>query len=162
MLYVIDSGIMMNIDSTIEIDDGDIYTTTKAMSEIKSMIAKHMLEVTAANNPIRIVDPEEKYVNQVTTRIHKMGVDKVSQVDLELIALALSLQPQDDVILISDDFGLRNVAEELKINTQGYKNVKQIKIRKYRLICEACGEKYTAIITECEVCGHTKFRRKRR
>jgi UPF0271 protein len=118
-----------------------------------------LLEILVEADNLRIVDPDEKYANQVyNVTIQSGDYSKLSKADISVLALAYQL----DKTLISDDFAVENTAKLLGISimplvTKGIKH-----IRKWISFCGTCGKGYGPNITECSICGNRLKRRSKR
>ena len=158
MKTVIDSGIFMNISYLPSIE-GDIYIPSSILEEVKSYTAKNVMDLALANQKVLSLQPEEKYIKKINELARSMGQTRLSKQDIEVLALALSLSEHDDVLILTDDYGLKNIAHELKLKTKGMKTSKGSQKRKYDFICLACDSKFNFSIDECEICGHNQFKR---
>lgn len=161
MYKVLDSGIFMNLSELPNID-GEVFLTPNTLDEIKSNLSTNVLTLFLATRKPNIVEPDEKHLSQVVLTAKKMGQNKLSNVDIEVIGLALMLMEQNKVTIVSDDFGIRNVAHELRIPSIGIKTSGGNKKRLYKYICEGCSQVYYQIENDCEICGSMNFKRKRR
>jgi rRNA maturation endonuclease Nob1 len=162
MKVIFDSGIIMNLDHLPKLQ-GEFYTTNYAIEEIRSSQSKNIFEIFQSQHRISVFDPEEKYVEIVESTSKFMGQIELSKTDTSVIALALMFSEQNDkVLLISDDYGLRNVAHELKIKSKGLKTKGGSQLRKFRYICTACNFEFNERVDECDNCGNQSFKRKRR
>jgi UPF0271 protein len=118
-----------------------------------------LLEILVEADNLRIVDPDEKYANEVySVTIQSGDYSKLSKADISVLALAYQL----DKTLISDDFAVENAAKLLGISimplvTKGIKH-----IRKWISFCGTCGKGYGPNITECSICGNRLKRRSKR
>ena len=118
-----------------------------------------LLEVLVEADNLRIVDPDEKYANEVySVTIQSGDYSKLSKADISVLALAYQLGKT----LISDDFAVENTAKLLGISimplvTKGIKH-----IRKWISFCGTCGKGYSPNITECSICGNRLKRRSKR
>jgi rRNA maturation endonuclease Nob1 len=158
MKTVIDSGIFMNISYLPSIE-GDIYIPSSILEEVKSYTAKNVMDLALANRKVLSLQPEEKYIKIINELARSMGQTRLSKQDIEVLALALSLSEHDEVMILTDDYGLKNIAHELKMKTKGMRTSKGNQKRIYAFICLACDSKFNFSIDECEICGHNKFKR---
>ena len=161
MKIIIDSGILMNLNYLPEIV-GEFYTSTSALNELKSQISKNIFDLFNSKNKLTILDPKEKERKIVIETINKIGQVPLSDPDIDILAIALMLNESGNSMIYSDDYGLRNVAHQLKLQSSGVKTTGGDSLRKFRYICKACSKSYNQKIEECHVCGHTNFLRKRR
>lgn len=88
-------------------------------------------------------------------------IEKLSQTDLEVIALAYEKKDKGfNVTIVSDDYSIENLARILHINsipiiTKGISNIVQ-----WLIYCSGCGKVFKdKRIMICDVCG-TKLKRK--
>ncbi|OLS28517.1 MAG: Endoribonuclease Nob1 [Candidatus Heimdallarchaeota archaeon LC_2] len=151
----------MNLNYLPEIV-GEIYTSNSAVSELKSQISKNIFNMFKSQNKLTIVDPEGKERKIVINTINKIGQLSLSDPDIDILAIALKLNEIENVLIYSDDYGLRNVAHQLKLQSTGVKTTGGDTLRKFKYICKACSASYNQKIDECNVCGHTNFLRRRR
>ncbi|MCH8909041.1 MAG: hypothetical protein IH840_18325 [Candidatus Heimdallarchaeota archaeon] len=149
----------MNVTSWAALED-DVYTSPLVFGELKSSLSQQLFALADEYNRIQIVKPLAKYVAKVRAAASDIGQDRLSDADCEILGLALQMKEEDEVLLLSDDFGLRNVSIKLEIKSKGVKTTKQIRKREYKYICNACQTSYDYLVDECEVCGHTHFKRK--
>ena len=161
MIAVIDAGIVMNT-ALLPILTGDITIPSSVLAEIKSQQAKHILEIMIAEKRLSVISPLPKYLQKIKTVVSNMGQNRLSMQDMDVLAVALMMTKQDEVILYSDDYGVRNVAHELRIQSSGVTTSGGNKKRKYKYQCTACGRMYHYLVDDCDICGHTKFKRYRR
>lgn len=161
MKVVFDSGIIMNLDHLPDIT-GEFYTTQLAIDEIQSTQARHLYELFKEKYRVSILSTDVTYVNQVEKCSKSIGQIKLSETDKGILALALMLSGQDDVLLLSDDYGLRNVAHELELQSKGVKTKGGNQLRKFSYMCTACNSIFSERVEECDTCGNKKFTRRRR
>jgi len=118
-------------------------------TEIRSR--SEILEALISAGKIRIVEPSTDARERVKRTAERIGeINALSDADIDALALAL----QENAILVTDDFHVQNVAEELKIKYEGVTGKIKEK-RKYVLKCINCGRKYSPMYKgkRCKVCG---------
>jgi len=138
--------------------EGRYYTTYHVMDEVGSRgIGSQLI-----HSRVQVTEPSKESLQKVRQVSMKTGDFKsLSEADSSIIAVSLDLASGGgDVILVTDDFAVRNVAEALGINlsnTQVRGGWKQITWVTY---CKGCGKEYSdPKKTTCDVCG-TKLSRK--
>ncbi|MHA2402767.1 MAG: NOB1 family endonuclease [Candidatus Kariarchaeaceae archaeon] len=161
MKYVVDSGIFMNQQMLPSID-GEIYLCRSVLEELKGQLTKNIYNLILSTHKISEIEPEKGYLQKVEQSMERIGQISLSNADKDLLALALMLSNYDQVILISDDYALRNVAHDLQINSKGSKTHGGGELRKYHYVCQACGKKFKGTVFDCDICGSARFRRIRR
>jgi UPF0271 protein len=104
-----------------------------------------------------------QFTQQIQEIIQQTGdAGRLSVVDIELLAIALELHDEgNSVVVISDDYSIQNVANQLQI---AYRSLSTFGIRyQFQWInyCPGCYRKYpaTVTITRCDVCG-TELKKK--
>lgn len=138
--------------------EGRYYTTYHVMDEVGSRGVGSQL----IHSRVQVTEPSKGSLQKVKQVAVKTGDSKsLSEADASIIAVSLDLVSSgSDVVLVSDDFAVRNVAEALGIglsDTQVRGGWKQITWVTY---CKGCGKEYSdAKATTCDVCG-TKLSRK--
>lgn len=138
--------------------EGRYYTTYHVMDEVGSRgIGSQLI-----HSRVQVTEPSKESVQKVKEIALQTGDSKsLSEADTSIVAVCLDLVSSgSEVVLVSDDFAVRNVAEALGIglsqtNVRG--EWKQITWVTY---CKGCGKKYVdPKTTVCNVCG-TKLSRK--
>ena len=118
-------------------------------TEIRSR--SEVLEALVSAGKVQIVEPSKDARKMVERTAERMGeANALSSADIDALALAL----QENAILVTDDFHVQNVAEELGIHYEGITEKIREK-RKYVLKCVNCGKKYPPTYKgkRCRVCG---------
>jgi len=112
---------------------------------------------------LRVKTPSIHFLDRVKESSKAVGdVLYLSQVDLQVLALALELKSTShDPLIVTDDYSIQNVANQIGID---FASLMTFGIR-YRLhwilYCPACHRKYPSDykFKSCQVCG-TELRRK--
>ena len=93
-------------------------TVPKVEEEIKrNSMNKLRFETALENGKVKVKAPSQEFINQIRLSSSKVGDSfKLSETDIELLALALELKstgysPQ----VVSDDYSIQNVASKLEI-----------------------------------------------
>ncbi|MHA2100173.1 MAG: hypothetical protein ACW99A_15975, partial [Candidatus Kariarchaeaceae archaeon] len=141
---------------------GEFYTTNIAIDEIRSSQSKNIFEIFRAQHQVTVLDPKATYIHLVEQVSQQIGQLKLSSIDYSVLALATMLNEDDEVLILSDDYGLRNVAHELKLSSRGVKTKGGDQLRKYKYVCTACNSMVNERVAECDNCGNISFKRKRR
>jgi UPF0271 protein len=101
-------------------------------------------------------DAEQQYIEKVISVAKETGdYLRLSQADLSVLALAFQLQ----MILVSDDYAVENIATLLKIpfKTIGTKGI--VAVRKWIPFCSTCNKAYNSSTNQCLICGNKLKRR---
>lgn len=136
------------------------YTTTLVFQEVHHLKGSYsLLETLVETGNLRIVDPDQKFVDLVNSTTKKSGdSSKLSVADISVLAVAYQL----DKTLISDDYAVENTAKLLGISIKplGTKGIKHV--RKWVSFCKTCGKGYSPNLRECLICGNRLRRRFKR
>ena len=138
------------IISVIEFEEA--VTVPEVLDEIVNRTSKRRAENEIAAGRLRILEPDEKTVNEIIRQAKKTG-ESLSTTDIKLIALAKEL----DATLLTDDYGIQNICKCLDIEFQGIEKEKIKKIFFRKLYCPNCKKYYSSRF--CPVCGRKLVRR---
>jgi endoribonuclease Nob1 len=140
--------------------EGKYYTTYQVLDEVRGRgIGAQLI-----HSRVQVTEPSKEAVQKVKEASNRTGDQKsLSEADTSILAVSLDLiksKRDEQVILVTDDFAVRNVAEVVGINlseTAIRGNWKRITWITY---CKGCGKEYLdAKGSVCDVCG-TKLSRK--
>lgn len=102
------------------------------------------------NEMIQFVSPGKQSIEKVREAARLTGDDiRLSQVDMEVLALALELK----ATIITDDYSIQNLAARMGIDYKGVGKVGIRKVIRWRYKCSGCGRTYSDFHPECPVCG---------
>ena len=157
-IYVLDSTVFAEKQAS-KFTENACVTVMEVAEEMKSLEAK--VEFDRLSHIINIMEPEKEFVESVEKAAKKTN-DKVSNTDKKVIALALHFKAKKKaVVMVSDDYGVQNVAKSLKLE---FMPLKQKGIRQqfeWMRKCKACGKPMPG--EECQICGSAgKFVPKRK
>lgn len=142
-------------------------TVPKVEEEIKrNSMNKLRFETALENGRVKVRAPTQEFVNQIITASSKVGDSfKLSETDIELLALALELKatgynPQ----IITDDYSIQNVAKQLGIEFLALATFGIKRLLEWIRYCPACYREYpsNSSAKECKVCGTALKRKPRR
>ena len=143
--------------------DIHLYTTHLVIDEIRDDMAQIRAVNWSQTGKLVIQTPSEDSIKHVAIRSRNMGEEKVlSDTDHSVLALTYQLKEQgNDVALVSDDYSVQNMAEELGLKYTGM-NTRGIK-RRFQWIhyCPGCRKQFPEPQPEniCPICG-TELKRK--
>lgn len=139
-----------------------LYTTYLVREEVRDEMARIRLDNWVQTGRITIKSPDPDSMKQVMASSKKMGENKaLSDTDHSVIALALELSPQFDVTVISDDYSVQNLSDELGIKHRGM-ITRGIKKRfNWVHYCPGCWKHFDGPQEDnvCPICG-TETKRK--
>ena len=127
------------------------YTTPNVYDEIKHIKKNHdALGILLETKRLTIIEPEKEYTDVVIKMSKTTGdFNELSKEDISSIALCLKLNGE----LITDDFAVSNVAQNLGLNvsplmTRGIKDVGN-----WVYYCPGCHKNFSKS-RECPICGN--------
>jgi UPF0271 protein len=152
-LFVVDSSALLSgkpiaISGKLVVPNGVEKEINKGGRDFRQF--RYMLE---AGMQVRF--PSQDSMEKVEIASHRTGDDtRISDADREVLALALELRIDgEDAVILSDDYSIQNVAEELCIPYQSFEH-RGIK-EKFKWIykCKGCGRNFDKKYKLCPFCG---------
>jgi endoribonuclease Nob1 len=136
---------------------GRYYTTQAVFDEVKHIKKSHgAIEALLESNTLQIVNSDGKSIEKVVVAARRTGdYAKLSEADISIIALALQLE----IVLVTNDYAVANVASTLKIPVKSVASKAITHTRKWIAYCSACGRAFGPNAKECRLCGN-RLRRK--
>lgn len=147
--------------------DKEQLIVPKVEEEIRrDSMVKMRFEAALESGRVKVRAPSQEFLNQVIRESIKVGDSfKLSETDIELLALALELKstgwaPQ----IVSDDYSIQNVATELGIEFLALATFGIKRLLEWIRYCPACYREYPTYSStkECQICGTTLKRKPRR
>jgi UPF0271 protein len=142
--------------------DVEQVTVQKVLEEAKDLCSKLELEAAVVAGKVKVMEPSKSSLAEVRLKVGQTG-DRVSDTDVELLALALDLRwAGEEPMLVTDDYAIQNLARLLGIPYRRVAMPGITEVLTWEMTCPACGRSYPATATQCEVCGSSLVRRPRR
>ncbi len=143
--------------------EGKYYTTYQVLDEVRGRgIGAQLI-----HSRVQVTEPSKESVQKVKEASNRTGDQKsLSEADTSILAVTLDLvksKRDEEVVLVTDDFAVRNVAEVIGINlSETSLRGGEWKRITWITYCKGCGKEYLdSKKSVCEVCG-TKLSRKPR
>ena len=142
--------------------EGKYFTTYQVLDEVRGRgIGAQLI-----HSRVQVTEPSKESILKVKEASNKTGDSKsLSEADTSILAVSLDLiksRRDQDVVLVTDDFAVRNVAEVIGVNLSETSIRGEWKKITWITYCKGCGKEYLdARGSVCEVCG-TKLSRKPR
>ncbi len=142
-------------------------TVPKVEEEIKrNTMNKLRFETAIESGRVKVKAPSKEYINQIMASSSKVGDSfKLSETDIELLALALELKASGyNPQIVSDDYSIQNVATKVDIEFSALATFGIKRLIEWIRYCPACYREYPANSSakECKVCGTALKRKPRR
>jgi len=131
---------------------GKNYTTPDNLREVKDAESRKSLFI--YQNKLIVMEPEESYVKKIKEVAKELG-ERLSITDIKVLALALQLRG----VILSDDYGVLNVAQSLGIKWRSVRTKGITRKMRWENYCPNCKRTYPPELRECPVCGSPLARR---
>jgi len=127
--------------------NGELVTTPSVVAELVDLRSKCRYETLLAQG-LQVHSPPQETLARVREAARRIGdLERLSQADADVLALALDLGGT----VLSDDFAVQNVAQELAVPVQPVQQ-RKAKKRVWKFRCSGCG-RFSKEPGECPVCG---------
>jgi len=141
------------IDSSAIFQRKAVYDNMVTVPEVVSEIIDEESALYFSVKDLRVEEASRESIEEVLKVARKTGdIHKLSETDIKVLAKALDeIKKGEDVILVTDDYAMQNVAMKLGIK---FENIVQNKISKefkWVKVCRGCGRKLDG--DTCPVCG---------
>ena len=156
-IYVLDSTpLLMGYSPSMVTNEH--YTTQEILDEVGM---DETLRMTVVRSWLQIREPTLKSVKTVKEAASETGDNLVlSPADLSILALSSEISREGkNVIVLTDDYAVQNVASKLHIPFQNYawRSIRRTII--WELYCPTCRKTYNTQRRTCPNCGSTLKRR---
>ncbi len=139
-----------------------LFTTYFVKGEVREEMAQIRLDNWERTGRIIIKNPSEESLNHILTSSKKLGENKaLSATDHSVVGLAYEMSKEYDVTVISDDYAVQNLSDELGIKHKGL-ITRGIKKRfQWVHYCPGCWKHFDGPQEDkaCPICG-TELKRK--
>jgi UPF0271 protein len=138
-------------------------TTSAVLDEIKDLKSQMTVQNALQEGNMKIAEPDSEALRKVQKAVKRSGdILRLSEVDKELVALALFLKKNYNLQVVTDDYSMQNI---LKIMNIPYRSVLTEGINEiygWIKICRGCRQKYPSDHEgeECDTCGSALYRKK--
>jgi len=140
------------------------FTVPKVEEEIqRNSMIKVRFNTAIESGKVKVKAPSEEFSTAAKSSACKVGDSyKLSEADMQLLALALELKAQGFTPqIVTDDYSIQNVAAQLGIEFLALVTFGIKRLLEWIRYCPACYRQYPAEckFKECQVCG-TELKRK--
>lgn len=132
-----------------------IFTTPKIIEEVKHIKKSYrMIDMLIDANIVNIIEPSSVSIKKASILAEKSGdIDRLSDADLSLIALALEL----DYEVVTDDYAIINILRQNNIKVRSI-STKMRKVGRWIKYCKGCKATYSKG-SICNKCGNKLSRK---
>jgi UPF0271 protein len=138
-----------------------LYTSPLVIDEIRDEMAKIRVVNWSRTDKLVIKMPTDESIKHILTQSMRIGeADALSEADQSILALTYQLkQLGKAVTLVSDDYSVQNLADELGLRYTGMGTLGIQRRFHWIYYCPGCRKQYQELNEVCPFCG-TKVRRK--
>jgi endoribonuclease Nob1 len=153
--FIIDTSAIL---SGLPLNLGDVLmvTTPKVAAELQPGGRDHRTFELLQSKGLIIQQPSHESIQTINTTAKDIGErDRLSPADIEILALAYEIKNQmnADVVILSDDYSIQNIASTLSINFQAVSQQGITKKFKWRYRCPGCKKQFDHEVKTCPICG---------
>jgi UPF0271 protein len=141
--------------------EGSIWITEEILSEIKQFELNTLVNTHIETGVLNIGHPSISSIHKVINAAVRLGeVFALSKADISILALGIDLSLQgEDVIILTNDYSIQNVALELGIKYEPIGKQKISRKITWLHYCQDCGYSARVIINSCPKCGSKNIKR---
>jgi len=153
--YVIDTSAILS-GKPINLGEMEIVTTPKVSDEFRPGGRDYQNFQYLKEKGLNILSPDKKMIEEVKRISDKTGdKNRLSKTDIEILALALELDKKEyyEIIILTDDYSIQNVANALNLKFQSVNQSGITKRFKWDYRCRGCGKRFKDSIKICPICG---------
>lgn len=144
-IYVIDSSAIFQRKA--------VYPNMVTVPEVAAEILDDASVLYFSVKNLKVEEASDESVREALSAASRTGdIHKLSETDIKVLAKALDeVKKGNDVVLVTDDYAIQNVAMYLGIKFEGILHKQISKEFKWVKVCRGCGRKIESDV--CPVCG---------
>ncbi len=153
--FIIDTSAILS-GKPIQIPDAELITTPGVSDELTPGGRDYQAFELLKETGLAIHAPSKESLLHVKKTAQKTGDDRrLSTADIEIVAVALDInkQPDQEAVILTDDYSIQNIASTLHIKFEGFSQKGITKKFKWVSRCPGCGKHFKETTTICPICG---------
>jgi UPF0271 protein len=154
-VFIIDTSAILS-GKPIRFNHVKIVTTPAVSDELKPGGRDFRTFELLKETGLGIYAPSQETINHVKKTAKETGDDtRLSFADIEIVALAIDInkEPDQEAIILTDDYSIQNVASTLHIQFQAFSQNGITKKFKWVSRCPGCKKQFNEITKICPICG---------
>ena len=153
--FIIDTSAILS-GKPIHIQNAALITTPGVSDELTPGGRDYQTFELLKETGLAIHVPSKESLLHVTKTAQETGDDRrLSSADIEIVAVALDInkEPDQEAIILSDDYSIQNIASTLHIKFEGFSQKGITKRFKWVSRCPGCGKQFSEPTKICPICG---------
>jgi len=155
--YILDTSAFLS-GKPINITDGLLVTTPKVAAELRPGGRDYRAFQLLREKGLCVYEPTAASLTQCRNAATQSGdITRLSPTDLEVLAIALDINkdPEQEAVVLSDDYSIQNLAAILHIKYLGLSQEGITRRITWVVTCPGCGRRFSEKVAVCPVCGTT-------
>jgi UPF0271 protein len=152
--YIIDTSVILS-GKPVNLD-ANMITTPGVAKEFSPGGKDYQNFQFLIEKGLAVHNPAKESMKQINIISLKTGdKERLSEADKEILALAVDVNKngENEAVILTDDYSIQNVAQELKIKFETISQRGITKKFKWIYRCSGCGKKFEENIKTCPICG---------
>mgnify|MGYP000095780616 CR=1 FL=1 len=140
----------------------ECYKTTAEVLKEVTHSGKYLAIINTLIDSKRLVveePPSEAYQRVRAAAAETKDISTLSEADLSILALALHYSEKGDVVIVTDDYAVQNVAQTLNIRFTPTMSRGIRRMVRWVQYCPACSQVFGGNMRYCPICGTALKRR---
>lgn len=163
VIYVLDAAALFASYQLMLPHNSKAVTTKEVVEEVRDLGSRASLELSLSAGKLVVVEVPNEFLVEAVRVVRDLGeFSKLSKADISLTALMIMLVRVCgvDVLVVTDDYSIQNIATYLGLKVLGVKRRTIDRVVKYVSVCRLCGYvDTTGLGVVCPVCGGFMSRR---
>ena len=152
-IFILDTSAILS-GKPINLDNVKMVTAQGISNELKPGGRDYQSFQFLKERGLTIHSPSSESIEKIKAISRKTGdINRLSDTDIEILALAIDFGKNDEVIILTDDYSIQNTANMLNINFESISQEGITKRFKWSCRCRGCGKKFKDNIKICPICG---------
>jgi len=155
MIFILDTSAVLS-GKPIYLNNYAMVTPPTVYNELKPGGRDYRSFQFLIEKGLSIQSPSKDSSDKIKTISSKTGdKNRLSKTDIEILALALDITQDEnnEVIILTDDYSIQNVANYLNIKFESISQSGITKKFKWIYRCRGCGKRFKDNIKNCPICG---------
>jgi len=154
-IFLIDTSAILS-GNPINLNNSIMITTPLISEELKPGGNDYRKFQFLQEKGLKIQSASQESIIKIKEIAEKTGdIDRLSPADVEIIALALDINKNEnqESMILTDDYSIQNVANNLNIKFHSVSQRGITKRFKWHYYCPGCGKQFKESIKICHICG---------